>query len=187
MNGLDMALMVVHRLNMNDGVCSNIMHRFPMMGLLRVMHCMLRLKNSLNVCDRFDNCKLSNMRRSSVATIVSVFERCDTVRSSMHVSLKQLFVGRQNSRVLMSIDVGIGCYIRRLGHHTRALVMSHNILGSIISNERRLSHHSGMASMAPVVVGEFFKGSGLCFSFCVEIHLIYMWVHTKHLVIVCGC
>ena len=89
MNGLDMALMVVHRLNMSDGVCTNIMHRFTMMGLLRVMHCMLRLKNSLDVCDRFDNCKLSNMRRSSVmTTIVSVFEGCDTVRSSMHVSLK---------------------------------------------------------------------------------------------------
>ena len=77
MNGLDMALMVVHRLNMSDGVCTNI------------MHCMLRLKNSLDVCDRFDNCKLSNMRRSSVmTTIVSVFKRCDTVRSSMHVGLK---------------------------------------------------------------------------------------------------
>lgn len=79
MNGLDMS----------DGVCTNIMHRFPMMGLLRVMHCMLRLKNSFDVCDRFDNCKLSNMRRSSVmTTIVSVFKRCDTVRSSMHVGLK---------------------------------------------------------------------------------------------------
>ena len=88
MNGLDMALMVVHRLNMSDGVCTNIMHRFPMMGLLRVMYCMFRLKNSLDVCDRFDNCKLSNMRRSSVMTIVSVFKRCDTVRSSMHVGLK---------------------------------------------------------------------------------------------------
>ena len=28
MNWLDVALMVVHRLNMNDGVCTNIMHRF---------------------------------------------------------------------------------------------------------------------------------------------------------------
>ena len=89
--------------------------------------------------------------------------------------------------MLMSIDVGIGCYVRRLGHHTRALVMSHNILGSIVRKEGRLSHHSRMASMALVVVGEFFKSSSLCFSFCVEIHLIYMWVHTKHLVIVSGC
>ena len=91
MNGLDMALMVVHRLNMSDGVCTNIMHRFPMMGLLRflrVMYCMFRLKNSLDVCDRFDNCKLSNMRRSRMTTIVSVFKRYNTVRSSMHVSLK---------------------------------------------------------------------------------------------------
>ena len=87
----------------------------------------------------------------------------------------------------MSIDVGIGCYVRRLGHHTRVLVMSHNFLGSIVSKEGRLSHHSRMASMALVVVGEFFKSSSLCFSFCVEIHLIHMWVRTKHLVIVCGC